>query len=76
MMDNSISSRIQSTLHHAQVTEHTGRHDFGLDYSDIPTKDQPSPKLSSAGQYYLDCKRCKRAVFENGTGSAVTSTCD
>lgn len=37
-------------------------------------KEKPSAKKSPSGIYYHECQRCKRCVFEDGTGSATQST--
>lgn len=57
----------------AQLEMNTG-HDFGQ-LKTRGRKNAPSPKLSSAGQFYLDCHNCGRSIFDDGSGSATSSSC-
>jgi hypothetical protein len=34
-----------------------------------------NPRKSHAGQFYLDCLRCRRSIFEDGSGSAAEKEC-
>lgn len=64
-------------INDAEKLELTNVHDFGQ--INLATKKRtntaPSPKKSSAGQWYLKCVRCGKAMFEGKTGSAVSSNC-
>lgn len=60
----SVGSRMQTTLERAFRAQ---PHRFGTGEG---TKFDVSPKLSKAGQFYLDCQKCGRTIFEDGSGSA------
>lgn len=71
-MDSELRSyRMRNTVEVARRIEATSSHSFGQ----LPGKDAPSPRLSPAGQFYLDCARCGRTVFENGSGMAAAQPC-
>lgn len=71
-MDSNLrSDRMRNTVEVARRIETTSSHSFGQ----APGKDATSPKLSPAGQFYLDCARCGRTVFENGSGMAAVQSC-
>lgn len=61
----SVGARMQTTLEQASRVQPPHRFDVGQG-----TKFDASPKLSPAGQFYLDCQKCGRTIFEDGSGSA------
>ena len=62
----------ETTLHFARKLE--GRHSFGLDERSDPRR-QPTPRRARSGQFFLDCARCGRTIFEDGSGSAGDGPC-
>lgn len=62
------------TVYYARHLEVTHKHQFG-DGQFSKAKDYPGPKRARSCQYYLDCRNCGRAVFEDGKGSAAESHC-
>ena len=62
------SKSMIDAINAAHVTETSNKHNFDLVLG-------KSPKLSKAGQYYFDCIRCGRSVFDNNSGSATQNVC-
>lgn len=72
-------TQTQTTIHFA--LQHT-THDFGLTHPDGTkgsttrlTNTSASPRKSSCGLYFLECNKCGRAIFSDGTGSASNTSC-
>lgn len=57
----------------ALATQTSKDHRFGLVGSG---KDELSPKLSPHEQFYFNCVRCGRTIFEDGSGNATQNRCD
>lgn len=61
----------------AERLELTTNHYFGQ--TDPATKNHhnlaTAPKLAPSGLFFLDCIKCKRTVFADGSGSASQSPC-
>lgn len=82
---NRESTRRRSAYHVQQCIERadniSGKHGhkfyrFNSRYGEGLSEQSCSPKLSAGGQYYLDCLKCGRTIFEDGTGTATERGCD
>jgi hypothetical protein len=73
VIEGPVSARMQATLAAAVKRQVETKHDFGIPEPGI--KNSPSPRRSRAGLYFFDCRRCLRAIFEDGTGSAASTGC-
>jgi hypothetical protein len=62
------SESMIAAINAAHATETSNKHNFDLVLG-------KSPKFSKAGQYYFDCLCCGRSVFDDKSGSAVSSVC-
>lgn len=67
------SKHVQQCIERAENLERSTGHRFFLPNIE---RARTSPELSSGGQYYMDCKICRRTIFEDGTGSATERGCD
>jgi hypothetical protein len=77
-MDSAIrKSQMKQVSAVAERLELTTNHYFGQ--TDPATKNRhnlaTAPKLANSGLFFLDCIKCKRSIFADGTGSASGSPC-
>lgn len=72
-----MTNEQRSLIKDAEKLELAKVHDFGQLHvsTGYRTNIAPSPKRSPAGQWYMECQRCSRVLFEGKTGSAVSSGC-
>lgn len=70
-MDNiKLKLSMKSSDGHAHYVENNSSHRF----FEGKRNEKPSAKKSPSGIYYHECQRCRRCVFEDGTGSATQTT--
>lgn len=69
MTDQERSIKMSSIYENADKFQNI--HDFGIV---LMSGRSASPQLSSGGQYFYSCRRCGRSVFDDNSGTAVTST--